>query len=86
MSIAAILFLSLFAKGCVPPGAKLSPMQKRQITTRLSEGSYEDTYRAALTVFQDQDYIIQNTDMQAGLIVAYVDGRQARLRKLPDPC
>jgi len=73
MSIAAILFLSLFAKGCVPPGAKLASMQKRQITTRLIEGSYEDTYRAALTVFQDQDYIIQNTDMQAGLIVAYVD-------------
>jgi TusA-related sulfurtransferase len=54
-------------------GPQLSPMQIRQITTRLINGSYEDTYRASLTVLQDQGYIIKNTDMASGLIVANVD-------------
>jgi len=48
-------------------------MQKRQLTTRVLNGSYEDTFRATLTVFQDQNYVIRNTDMQSGLIVAGVD-------------
>jgi len=61
----------LMALGCAT-GTKLSPMQKRQTTTKLIEGSFEDVYRATLTVLQDQDYIIQNTDMNAGLIVAEV--------------
>lgn len=73
ISGAAILLLSVSLFGCMPPGAKLSPMQKRQLSSKLIEGSYEDVYRAALTVFQDQDYVIRNTDLQAGLIVAYVD-------------
>ena len=71
--VAATLLLSFFAGGCMPPSAKLSPLQKRHITSKLIAGSFEDTYRAALTIFQDQDYMIRNTDMQAGLIVAYVD-------------
>ena len=43
------------------------------MTTKLINGSYEDTYRASLTVLQDQGYIIKNTDMASGLIVANVD-------------
>jgi hypothetical protein len=48
-------------------------MQIRQITTKMMTGSYENVYRACLTVFQDQGYIIKQTDMDAGLIVANVD-------------
>jgi hypothetical protein len=48
-------------------------MQKRQITTKQVEGSYENVYRAAMTVSQDQGYIVKNTDMDSGLIVAAVD-------------
>ena len=61
----------LMAIGCAT-GTKLSPMQKRQTTTKLIEGSYEDIYRATMTVLQDQDYVIENTDMETGLIVARV--------------
>jgi len=57
---------------CVPE-PELAPMQKRQLTTKLFECSYENTYRAALTVLQDQGYIIKNTDMASGLILASVD-------------
>jgi len=48
-------------------------MQQRQITTHIINGAYEDTYRATLTVLQDQGYVIKNTDMASGLIVANVD-------------
>ncbi len=52
---------------------KLSPMQKRQITTRMFECDYECGYRASLTILQDQGYVIKNTDMDSGLILASVD-------------
>ena len=55
---------------------QLTPMQKREITTRLLDGDYENVFRCALTVLQDQGYIIKNTDMNTGLIHATVD-RQA---------
>ena len=57
--------------GCVKP--QLSPMQKRQMTTKLFEGAYETVYRSMITVLQDQGYIINNTDMQTGLISANLD-------------
>lgn len=52
---------------------QLSPMQIRQITTKMFDCRYETAYRASLTVLQDQGYIIKNTDMDSGLIVANVD-------------
>ena len=64
--------LMMFIAGCaVQP--QLSPMQKRQITTRVFDGEYETTYRSILTVLQDQGYIIKNTDMNSGLINATID-------------
>jgi hypothetical protein len=66
-----ILSLLLFIGGCAT--TTLSPMQKRHITTKMIEGSYENVYRATLTVLQDQGYIIKNTDMDSGLIVANAD-------------
>lgn len=68
----SLILILFFVIGCAPV-PKLSPMQIRQITTRLVDGTYENVYRACLTVFQDQGYIIKQTDMDAGLIVANVD-------------
>ena len=62
----------LMAFGCVMT-RKLTPMQKRHITTRVIEASYDDVFRASLTVLQDEDYNIKNTDMETGLIVADVE-------------
>lgn len=71
-AILVITAMFIFMVGCaVQP--QLSPMQKRQITTRLFEGGYEMTYRSVLTVLQDQGYIIKNTDMKTGLINATID-------------
>lgn len=67
-----LAFLILFFFGC-QTGPQLSPMQIRQLTTRTIEGSYENVYRATLTVLQDQGYILKSTDMNSGLIVATVD-------------
>jgi hypothetical protein len=52
-------------------------MQRRQLTTRSFESSFENAFRATLTILQDQGYIIKNTDMDSGLIVANVDRKTA---------
>ena len=56
---------------------QLSPMQIRELTTRLFESDYETIFRATLTIFQDQGYVIKNTDMDAGLILAQADRKTA---------
>lgn len=71
VAIIAIAFMMFIAGCAVQP--QLSPIQKRQITTRIFDGEYETTYRSILTVLQDQGYIIKNTDMNTGLINATID-------------
>jgi hypothetical protein len=48
-------------------------MQMRQFTIRNFDSNYENAFRATMTVLQDQGYIIKNTDMGSGLIVAEID-------------
>lgn len=71
-SIYIFLFSVLLLTGCATT-PKLSPMQIRSLTTRNMEGGYENIFRSCLAVFQDQGYIIKNTDMDSGLIVANID-------------
>ncbi len=70
---ALCLGLVVFLGGCGLAARRpaISPMQKRVLTTKLIEGSHEDTFRAVMTVLQDHGYAIRNTDMDAGLISAY---------------
>ena len=68
----------LFVSGCATTNASLSPMQMRQFTTRNFEGNYENVFRATMTVLQDNGYIIKNTDMGSGLIVASIDKETSR--------
>jgi hypothetical protein len=56
---------------------QLSPMQVRELTTKLFEGDFETTFTATLTVLQDQGYIIKNTDKASGLILGYADRKTA---------
>lgn len=70
--IVTTVMAGLIVAGC--SGAqKLSPMQQRQITTKTIEAGYENVYRATMTVLRDNNYVIRETDMMSGLIVAYID-------------
>lgn len=69
--ISAVFIVMLFANCTTVP--QLTPMQKREITTRLLNSNYDNTFRATLSVLQDQGYIIKNTDMTTGLINAVID-------------
>lgn len=68
----SVFFLITILVGCAS-GPQLSQMQIRQITTKMIEGSYENVFRATMTILQDQGYVIKNTDMNSGLIVANID-------------
>ena len=59
--------------GCATTGPKLSQMQVRELTTRAIAGSYDNVFRSTLTVLQDNGYVVKNTDMGSGLIVATID-------------
>ncbi|NQT90474.1 MAG: hypothetical protein HQ558_04390 [Candidatus Omnitrophica bacterium] len=72
-----LILVLLLVVGCATT-PKLSSMQVRQITTKDINGSYENIYRATMTVLQDEGYIIKNTDMDSGLIVADIDRETSR--------
>jgi len=66
------VLLSVILFGCAA-GPQLTQMQIRQLTTKMIDGTYDNVFRATMTILQDQGYVIKNTDMNSGLIVANVD-------------
>lgn len=77
LPIILIIFTVMISLIQCTPEIQLSPMQKRQITARRFECNYENAFRASITVLQDQGYVIKNTDMASGLILASVDRQTA---------
>lgn len=71
------LALCLLVAGCAM-GPKMSPMQFRHISMRPIQGQYDNIFRATMTVLQDNEYIIKQTDMDAGLITAEVNRQTSR--------
>lgn len=67
--LAVLFMMSIFLISCTQAQPKLSQMQIREMTIKEIEGSYKDVFKAAMSVLQDQEYIIENTDFNSGLIV-----------------
>jgi len=63
------IILTMVSVNC-RTSVQLTTQQKRQITTQLIQGSYEDIFAATLTVLQDRNCVIKKTDMNTGLIFA----------------
>lgn len=81
IAFAAVCSLILLS-GCISTEPAISPMQKRQITTRLIYGSYDNIFASVITIFQDNEYIIKNTDKSTGLITAEVSRDSGFFNKL----
>ena len=62
--------LSILLIGCSNSTPQLSQMQIREMTTKEIQADFKTTFKATMSVLQDQDYIIGNTDFNSGLIVA----------------
>ena len=71
------LLITFFVAGC-GSSTELSLMQKRQMTTKMIEGSYDNVFRASMTILQDQGYVIKQTDLNTGLIVANRDRESSK--------
>lgn len=65
-----LVTLCVFMVGCSNATPQLSQMQIREMTTKEIEADFKTTFKATMSVLQDQDYIIENTDFDSGLIVA----------------
>ncbi len=72
-TILAASALLLTTAGCIQQEAPLSPLQKRQMSTRLIEGRYDDVFAATMTIVQDHEYILKQTNKDTGLITAEVN-------------
>jgi len=70
VAVASVLFLQV---GCVQQKPQLSPMQKRQITTKMVDGNYDNLFASTMTVLQDHEYVIKQTNKDTGLITAEVN-------------
>ena len=60
------LILAIFLlAGCA---TTMDAMQRRSIEAKDLEGNFDDAFKATLQVFQDQGYIIKDSDHQSGVI------------------
>lgn len=66
--LSLVLGVLLLLEGCTNTQPKLSQMQIREITTKELEGDYKTVFKATMTILQDQNYIIDNADIETGLI------------------
>jgi hypothetical protein len=69
ISLILIAGLCMMTAGCatIQP---MSPLERRAVESKDLRSSYDNAYRAALTVLQDNGYAILTTDYQGGLIRA----------------
>ena len=67
-AVSLVLLALAVLSGCATTG--MSTMQKRTIETRELAADYKTSFRAVMTVLQDNGYIIKNAQMDAGLITA----------------
>jgi hypothetical protein len=66
-----LLGVSMFAiSGCMED--PLTPMQKRQITSRVIDSKFSTTFKSTMTVLQDHGYIIKQSNIDSGLINAEI--------------
>jgi len=61
--------LILFS-GCLATAPKLTPQQRRALQVRSFESDYNNVFKGARTVLQDEGYIIKNQDFDGGMILA----------------
>lgn len=62
IGLALVCFLLV---GCA---TTMTAAQRRTIEARDLEGNFDDAFKATLQVFQDQGYIIKDSDHQSGVI------------------
>lgn len=78
MKLLYVLFACFFIGGCAT--TNLSDMQRRSIEARDLEGNFEDAFKATLQVFQDQGYMIKDSDHASGVIHGETGIKQAWFR------
>ena len=61
----SFILLCVFLAGCV---ATTTPLQRRSFEARDLDGKFKDAFKATLQVFQDNGYIVKESDYDSGVI------------------
>lgn len=64
-----VLAMTALLSGCKTEPV-LTDFQKRQMTTKTFDGSYDNIFAATQTVIQDRQYVIKTATKDSGLITA----------------
>lgn len=68
-----MMLVGILMVGCTNTTPQMSQMQIREITTKEIQADYKSTFKATMSILQDEGYIVQNTDFDSGLIVATIE-------------
>lgn len=71
--ILILFLLGIFFSGCA---TGLSNLQRRSLQSKDLDGSFDNVFKANITVLQDKGFIIDHTDFKAGIIHAETGVRQ----------
>ncbi len=80
MRITSLIMTCFFIAGCTTT-TSLSDLQRRSIEAKELEGSFEDAFKATMSVLQDKGYIIDNADYKVGLIKGATGADKKSLQK-----
>lgn len=67
--------LCTFAVSCSSPTPPLSHLQRRSIESKELKGDYTDAFKATIAVLQDNGYVINNADIDSGVIQGETGGK-----------
>lgn len=57
--------------GCTSTEPTVTTQERAQMRTRTVESDFDTTFRAMMIMFENNGYMLDNTDMDSGLIRAY---------------
>ncbi len=77
MLVCLLFLMGILMVGCTNTAPQLSQMQIREITTKEIPADYKSTFKATMSILQDEGYTIENTDFDAGLIVGKIEQSQS---------
>lgn len=65
-----VMLLMIILVACSSTKRKLTDVEKREVSTKIFDSRYDKTYRIVLNLLQDYNFVIEDTDMETGLIIA----------------
>jgi len=84
LKFCSIFIIMIAFYSCASTAPTMSPTDVKLMTSKQYDAPYEMVYKSAMSLFQSESFVIEQTDMTSGLIVAYkrMENKNADLNRL----